>query len=132
MREIVIFSPLVRLSWFSEALTSYHMGIGIQQNNQAPLPSSAIRGVARPSPTLNDGMTGTRRDSVQLAREYARMSPLQLSYIQPPSFVGFSEYPSEGTNSQLGNVGRGGMCSNSSLANGGFKIAIVFTTSLIC
>lgn len=98
------------------------MGIGIQQqNNHAPPPSSAIRGVTRPSPTQSDGVTGTRLDSVQLAREYSQMGIPQLGYIQPPSFGGFSEYPSQAADGRPGNVGRGGIHPNSSLAFGGFK-----------
>ena len=36
-------------------------------------------------------------------------------HIQPPTFSGFTEYPSDTTNGQRGNGGRGGMHLNSSL-----------------
>ena len=126
-REIVIVSPLVLLWRLSKALTLYYIGIGIQQNNHTPLPSSTIHW-----PSRNDGMTRTHLDSVQVARGYAQMDRLQLSYLRSPSFVGFFEYLSEAPDGQRGDVGRGGMHSSSSLERGGFKIAIVSRTLLIC
>ena len=126
-REIVIVSPLMLLWRLSKALTLYYIGIGIQQNNHSPLPSSTIHW-----PSRNDGMTRTPLDSVQLARGNAQMNRLQLNYLRSPSFVGFSKYPSEAPDGQCGNAGHGGMHSSSSLERGGFKIAIVSRTLLIC
>lgn len=128
-RDIVIFAPLVLPCLFPAVLTSYYMCIGAQQNNCAPLLPSVMRSVTRPSTTTrNDAMTGTRPDSVQLARGYAQMN----FQIQQPTFAGFSEYLSDTTNGQRGNVGRGSMHSNSSLETGGLKIVVVSRAFLIC
>jgi len=106
---------------------------GIQQhNNHATPPSSAIRGVTRPSPTQSGGVTGTL--IVAQPPETHLIIPSRYLYgiPIPPSFGGFSEYLSQVTDGQSGNVGRGGAHPNSSLAFGEFKIAILFRTFLIC
>ena len=62
-REIVIFTPArASLSIFN----LYHMGIGIQLNDYvSPLPSVIRFATLSSTTTRNDGMTGTRPDSMQ-------------------------------------------------------------------
>ena len=106
------------------------MGIGIQLHDYvSPLPSVIRFATQSSTTTRNDGMTeAPRPDSVQLAREYARMN----IHLQPPTFSGFTEYPADTTNGQRGNGGHGGMHLNFSLERGGLKIVVVSRTFLIC